>query len=185
MRKLKQICPEYNQYANFHNDKIFTMALKRQIQENPNGTQLKFLKKAAKAYFRDIPKYKKVYDEMTEKDWADVAKRLSSIFQKSKNVNPALYKFRQYAPSLFGQSKQVSQASVNFGDKFELYEDTPLPVEDTGIPDQQELDFEVVDAPKAKLPKNLDATFFMDRYFDKSSSVRMTLPDSTMIQFNK
>tara|TARA_Y100001968_G_scaffold330524_1_gene382643 strand:+ start:3728 stop:4276 length:549 start_codon:yes stop_codon:yes gene_type:complete len=182
MRKLKQICPEYNQYANFHNDKIFTMALKRQIQENPNGTQLKFLKKAAKAYFRDNPKYKKVYDEMTEKDWGDVAKRLSSIFQKTKNVNPALYKFRQYAPKLFGQSKQVSQVSVNFGDKFELYEDTPLPVEDNEIPDQQEFDFEAV---KEVLPKNLDATFFLDRYFDKSSSVRMTLPDSTMIQFNK
>ena len=180
MRKLKQICPEYNQYANFHNDKIFTMALKRQIQEHPEGTQLKFCKKAAKSYFRD--KYPKVYAEMTAKDWGDVSKRLSSIFQKSKNVNPALYKFRQYAPNLFGQSKQVSQASVNFGDKFELYEETPLPVEDTEIPDQQELDFEVV---KEKLPKNLDATFFLDRYFDKSSSVRMTLPDSTMIQFNK
>ncbi|MAD25501.1 MAG: hypothetical protein CMO44_15175 [Verrucomicrobiales bacterium] len=180
MRKLKQICSEYKQYANFHNDKIFTMALKSQINQNPSGTQLKFCKKAAKSYFRD--KYPKVYAEMTEKDWGDVSKRLSSIFQKEKNVNPALYKFRQYAPNLFEQSKQVSQASVNFGEEFELYDETPLPVEESGVPDQKELNFKAV---SDKLPKNLDATFFMDRYFDKSSSVRMTLPDSTMIQFNK
>jgi|TARA_B100001250_G_scaffold201804_1_gene172993 hypothetical protein len=184
MRKLKQLCPEYKQYENFHNDKIFTMALKRQIHENPEGSQLKFTKKCAKSYFRD--KYPKVYKEMTEKDWNDVSKRLSAIFQKNKNVVPALYKFRPHLPNLFQQSKQVHQGSVNFGEDFDLYDDpivgteATLPVEED-IPIQEVLNF---DTPAPKAPRS-ETGEWMDRYFEKSSSVTLTLPDNTKIQFNK
>ena len=86
MRKLKQLCREYRQYENLHNGKILIFALQQQIRQRPKGTQIRFLKKSAKSYFRE--NYPSAFDEMTEKDWDDVSKRLSYIWNTTKNEDP-------------------------------------------------------------------------------------------------
>lgn len=185
-RKLKQLCPDYATYENLHNDKIFIMAIKRQMNHDPTRTQLKFQKKCIIEYFQTY--YPNVAKEMSEGEWKNVAKRFSSIWQAEKNVRPALYQFRDKLPNLFGDSKQKSQASINFGKEFEIYGNDPLPVEQhIGIPVQGKIQYEEPINDRAPAPRtrlnDLDALDLMDRYFDKAKEVQVTLKDATTIQF--
>lgn len=159
------------------------------MNHDPTRTQLKFQKKCIIEYFQQY--YPKVAKEMSDDEWKNVAKRFSSIWQAEKNVRPALYQFRQHCPNLFGDSKQKSQASINFGKEFEIYSNDPLPVEEhIGIPVQGKFEYEepIVDRASTSSPtklNDLDALDLMDRYFDKAKEVQVTLKDATTIQFKK
>lgn len=174
MRKLKQLCREYRQYENLHNGKILIFALQQQIRQRPKGTQIRFLKKSAKSYFRE--NYPTAFDEMTEKDWDDVSKRLSYIWNTTKNEDPIFADLRKVAPSYFTGSKQVSEDQIKL--PFDLYEKVTLPVEKKQP--------EPVYAFKQDVtPPTPDAFDVVDRIIDRFTEATVTTKDGTVIQLKK
>ena len=175
MRKLKQLCREYRQYENLHNGKILIFALQQQIRQRPKGTQIRFLKKSAKSYFRE--NYPTSFDEMAEKDWDDVAKRLSYIWNTTKNEDPIFKDYRISHPSYFAGSKQVSEEQIKL--PFDIYEEVTLPVEKKQAPQP------VYAFKQDVTPPTPDAFSVVDRIIDRFTEATVTTKDGTVIQLKK
>lgn len=176
MRKLKQLCREFRQYETLHIGKILVHALKQQIRQRPNGTQVRFIKKSAKSYFRE--NYPTAFDEMQEKDWDDVAKRLSHIWNTTKNEDPIFAEYRTNYPTYFSESAQVSEEQIKL--PFDIYDEVVLPVEKRAPIPQPAYAF------KADTTPSSDVAFsVVDRIIDRFTEATVTTKDGTVIQLKK
>ncbi len=180
MRKLKQLCRDFRTYETLHIGKILIAALQRQIHRKPNGTQVRYIKKCAKSYFRE--NYPAAFDEMQEKDWDDVAKRLSCIWNTTKNEDPIFADFRVSNPSYFGRSAQVSEEQIKL--PFDIYEEVVLPVEKRAPIPQPAYAFKA-DTTVTQSPPTEEAFSVVDRIIDRFTEATVTTKDGTVIQLKK
>tara|TARA_A200000159_G_scaffold160290_1_gene180215 strand:+ start:7775 stop:8308 length:534 start_codon:yes stop_codon:yes gene_type:complete len=177
MRKWKSICIEYKKYEQLHKEKIMLLALQMQIRCNKNSTRLKFMRKACKDYC--MKHFPAAYKQMEEADWADVAKRMSAMWQKEKVDNSIFEKQRKLYPAFFYNGK-VKDNAVKL--PFDVWEgvDADIPESTVEQPDkfvevQTKIQFEPPSDSKQEQIKKLLSIY------DVAS---LTTKEGTVIQFN-